>query len=893
METTYVYDALNRNTTTNYSDTTVNPDVKRFYDAATNGKGRFGSFYSGGDYSTGANVDHTAIDSYDALGRPLVQRQLFKLNNVWSPTYQTSRAYNRAGGVTSQTYPSGHSVTYNYDQAGRVANKDQANLAFTGTLGDGVLRTYAAGITYSPWGSLSREQYGTSTPVYNKLHYNIRGQLCDVRASNVNEEWSGELGALVNHYSTTWQHCGSGTDNNGNVLMSQTIINSYYMEDRYTYDALNRLTAVNEWQNGATNTASQQYDYDRWGNRTIKPTSWGIGINTKQFTVDTATNRLSVPSGQSGVMTYDFAGNLITDTYTGAGSREYDAENRMTRAWGGNNQWQSYTYNADGQRVRRKVDNQETWQIYGFDRELLAEYAVNGATASPQKEYGYRNGQLLLTAPCGDTAWFDDALPAGASGFGDSEGWNWVGSTPSPFSGSLAHQSNIVAGLHQHYFLWATATLSVSAGDKLFAYVYLDPSNLPRQIMLQWAEGNSWEHRAYWGANNIPWGVDGTNSRRYVGPLPAAGSWVRLEVPANLIGLEGQTVHGMAFSMWGGRATWDRAGKGSSLQWSVTDHLGTPRMIIDQTGTMANIKRHDYLPFGEELFAGAGGRSAALGYSGGDGVRQQFTEKERDFETGLDYFGARYFLSTQGRFTSVDPGNYQALVNPTDPQSWNGYSYVNNNPLARVDRNGKGFFTKLKNWILWDIWGEEADVQREEDKRRRMLLDLQSQSDDGVLRVQNYGGQYIILHPENMDRLHVFGWSNRVMEIWEAGGGQRQLTPEELASTIDPAAMLPTKPVNLPSSKKLTVDMDHIESGHMEGGSRLAQSRAAGGSKDVFPSNMNRSQVESAIRDAYQNSSKLQTQGERILVQGQSGKLTIQMWVNTTTKVIESAWPVH
>ena len=79
METTYVYDALNRNTTTNYSDTTVNPDVKRFYDAATNGKGRFGSFYSGGDYSTGANVDHTAIDSYDALGRPLVQRQLFKL----------------------------------------------------------------------------------------------------------------------------------------------------------------------------------------------------------------------------------------------------------------------------------------------------------------------------------------------------------------------------------------------------------------------------------------------------------------------------------------------------------------------------------------------------------------------------------------------------------------------------------------------------------------------------------------------------------------------------------------------------------------------------------------------------------------------------------------------
>ena len=84
-------------------------------------------------------------------------------------------------------------------------------------------------------------------------------------------------------------------------------------------------------------------------------------------------------------------------------------------------------------------------------------------------------------------------------------------------------------------------------------------------------------------------------------------SWVKLEVPASLVGLEGHILNGMAFSMWGGRATWDRAGKtssggvGSSLQWLVSDQLGTPRMIIDEAGTLANVKRHDYLPFGEEL----------------------------------------------------------------------------------------------------------------------------------------------------------------------------------------------------------------------------------------------------------------------------------------------------
>src|SRR5262249_52608149 len=75
--------------------------------------------------------------------------------------------------------------------------------------------------------------------------------------------------------------------------------------------------------------------------------------------------------------------------------------------------------------------------------------------------------------------------------------------------------------------------------------------------------------------------------------------------------------------------------------WLVSDHLGTPRMIVDRTGTLAGIKRHDYLPFGEELMAPLSGRSSTWGYSGAVSVRQQFTAKERDIETGLDYFGAQ------------------------------------------------------------------------------------------------------------------------------------------------------------------------------------------------------------------------------------------------------------
>jgi hypothetical protein len=78
--------------------------------------------------------------------------------------------------------------------------------------------------------------------------------------------------------------------------------------------------------------------------------------------------------------------------------------------------------------------------------------------------------------------------------------------------------------------------------------------------MLQWNDGN-WEHRAYWGANLIGWGVNGTASRYAAGPLPAPGQWVRLSVPASAVGLEGSTLKGMAFTLHGGRATWDLAGK--------------------------------------------------------------------------------------------------------------------------------------------------------------------------------------------------------------------------------------------------------------------------------------------------------------------------------------------
>ncbi len=229
---------------------------------------------------------------------------------------------------------------------------------------------------------------------------------------------------------------------------------------------------------------------------------------------------------------------------------KYDAENHVTAAgisFITNNTapTSQYFYDANGKRTRKIVSGVETWFVYGIDGELVAEYNANAAATSPQKEYGYRSGQLLVV--------YDNTEPL---------------------------------------------------ADK-------------------------------------------------------------------------------------------------KLQWLVADHLGTPRMVIDKTGSLSGMKRHDYLPFGEEIGANVGIRSAGNGFTA-DQIKQKFTGKRRDDETGLDFFEARYFSSVQGRFTSPDEftGGATELFavvaahNPTfyaeiaEPQSLNKYTYCLNNPYKFVDPDG-------------------------------------------------------------------------------------------------------------------------------------------------------------------------------------------------------------
>jgi len=94
-------------------------------------------------------------------------------------------------------------------------------------------------------------------------------------------------------------------------------------------------------------------------------------------------------------------------------------------------------------------------------------------------------------------------------------------------------------------------------------------------------------------------------------------------------------------------------------------------------GVWQVVSRHDFMPFSEEVAPPPPPSDKRL-----------FTGKERDSETGMDYFGARYYRANLGRFSTVDPelNVKEALV---DPQRWNRYAYVRNNPLKYVDPDGR------------------------------------------------------------------------------------------------------------------------------------------------------------------------------------------------------------
>ncbi|HKO45206.1 MAG TPA: RHS repeat-associated core domain-containing protein [Pyrinomonadaceae bacterium] len=134
------------------------------------------------------------------------------------------------------------------------------------------------------------------------------------------------------------------------------------------------------------------------------------------------------------------------------------------------------------------------------------------------------------------------------------------------------------------------------------------------------------------------------------------------------------------------------------------------------------VARHDYLPFGEELWAGVGMRTPAQQFGAMDQSRMRYAMTEKDDTTGLDHTWWRKYENAAGRWTTPDPISGDI----SDPQSLNSYTYTINDPINLVDPTGLLPCVGAQcGWgdVSFGFWGGAFDLNDRPRAGRRILVE--------------------------------------------------------------------------------------------------------------------------------------------------------------------------
>jgi len=274
-----------------------------------------------------------------------------------------------------------------------------------------------------------------------------------------------------------------------------------------------------------------------------------------------------------------------------------------------------------------------------------------------------------------------------------------------------------------------------------------------------------------------------------------------------------------------------------------------------------------------------------------------FSTKFTDDESGLVYYGYRYYSPSTGRWISRDPIGEGGDLNL--------YGFGHNRPTTGVDVLGGWWWSDPKDGGITLPDGtvyypplplppkNDPDFQDEIDAEIDALTGRSEQVFEFCQNTANIGYEALEFLPPAQAWQFVTGTNLRdekagLGQRALAGGGTTLKVVAKGAICCKAACFLvKVKRINLPAWKKVGVAMKHIASGHMAGGNRVSSI------KTLFPQHMTEEEVKAAVLAAYRNSKKAATQGNRVLLRGQCEKLEIDMWLNLETKTIETAYPVY
>ncbi len=693
-------------------------------------------------------VDYTDT-VYDALGRVASVSNPYRSTS--DPTYGlTSYQYDALGRVTKVIPPDGSSSTNNISatyaadtNAMMTTVADQAGnqrRSWTDALGRTIQVNEPAGSppslgtpnrTFYSFDTLSNltqvSQHGTNES--DSTQWRVRTFTYDA-LSRLASETNPESGITSYYYTTSGGALCSGATTQlcRRTAPAPNQTGSATVTTTYSWDALNRLTQKS-YSDGTTPTAAYLYDVSSTNGvpisnplgRLVRATTNNCmqTINSYDSMGRTTTQWLNTPSycGPASFIpsyTYDLAGN-ITSSANGVGvtiSYAHDTAARPTTVT-------SSLVDSQHPATLATVDSTLGYYPHGALRKMtpgngLTQTVAFNKALQPCRVNVNSSGTALAACadsiPSGNVQDFNYGFNAGSANNGNVASWTATGqqgfnrtfgydalnriSTLNQSSGNSTGCSSTF-NLSWTYDAWGNRTdQNVTGGTCNAFHATVNTQNRLSGSPYEYDAAGNMTHDAshtyFYDAENRLIQVDGT-----LGTCSTATACYQYDA----FGLRAESNHGSwqmgyihdlsgkvvadwetssGFTGWATGYVYLNGAllaqyQGSTTHFAHPDHLGSTRLL---TGLNQSVVQNlDYLPFGELNSSDSGINT------------HQFTGDERDAETGLDHTWFRQYSSQLGRWMHPDPAGL-AAANPANPQSWNRYAYVLNNPLALVDPFG-------------------------------------------------------------------------------------------------------------------------------------------------------------------------------------------------------------
>ena len=651
------------------------------------------------------SVALTTFYSYDDFGRvEWIAYRGFSSNGM-----KIAYAYDLQNNVTKKTFTDYANATnnncwwYEYDQANRLAR------VFSGP--DSSSRIKEADYTYSASGKVTQLQMGATPAQTVTYTYTDRNWLSTINSAqfwehlgyNTLTEIGSALGASAQYNgNTSWMSYSES----GNNFTWGPPVSTTTLGYAFGYDNVNRLTAANFGFNYSGWSSWNSYNmpkigYDQNGNidTLVRYGTNATLMDNLKYHYLANSNRLDyiadgVASGtftsdidneQPGNYHYDANGNVQADSGSGMGFILYDINNLPVAEYRRDGTAIQYTYDNSGQRAIKLVNSAYTWYIPGASG--VSEVLYANATTNPTYLVHGNDvvAQVKRTGPALTRYYYlKDHLGTNRMTVrGDSI------VLADDFSGTL---SQWTTAMGSGYCILNGELVDSSAGDNVLinasaatfgdGMIGADVKTLTgdytdANLVVRYQDANNFYLVQVYGGQIIIFKrITGTYyNQASVGISPDfMGGFYRLQ--ATVVGGT-FTVYwkGQQVLTWTDPSPWTSGKVGVRQCNSRNIHWDNFSAVTFTTGQV--VAYDDYYPYGQLM----DGRSLVVGADG----RYKYTGKERDAETGWDYFGARYYDARVGRWLIVDPlTEKDGSVSP--------YNYCHDNSISRCDEDGAADF---------------------------------------------------------------------------------------------------------------------------------------------------------------------------------------------------------